>query len=63
MVVKFNWLLVKFRKFNKKLIVYILLVVYLLKLCNIVRFLFLDFSMFLFIYGDFMFINDGVREL
>lgn len=63
MVVKFNWLLVKFRKFNKKLIVYILLVVYLLKLCNIVRFLFLDFSMYLFIYGDFMFINEGVREL
>lgn len=33
------------------------------KLCNIVRFLFPDFSMFLSTYGDPMLINEGVREL
>lgn len=63
MAVKFNWLLVKLRKFNKKPTAYILSVAHPPKLCNIVRFLFPDFSMYLSTYGDPMLINEGVREL
>lgn len=65
MAVKFNWLLVQLREWVilKKNQQHILSVAHLPKLCNIIRFLFPDFNMYLSAYVDPMLINEGVREL